>query len=83
MMRTEQPAGTIAKTIAILEKAKLWGKVKIAFDEWNLRSWHHPTLSFINVATVVNLNYFHPKYIIFDCVYYPVHAYANTVSIIG
>ncbi|MDR3181543.1 MAG: hypothetical protein LBT89_01260 [Planctomycetaceae bacterium] len=42
MMRTEQPAGAIAKTITILEKAKLRGKVKIAFDEWNLRGWHHP-----------------------------------------
>ncbi|MDR1762940.1 MAG: hypothetical protein LBR64_03140 [Dysgonamonadaceae bacterium] len=43
MMRTEQPAGDIASTIAILEKANLRGRVKIAFDEWNLRGWHHPT----------------------------------------
>jgi alpha-N-arabinofuranosidase len=43
MMRTEHPASDIAKTVAILEKAKLRGRVKIAFDEWNLRGWHHPT----------------------------------------
>ncbi|KAA6341375.1 Intracellular exo-alpha-(1-_5)-L-arabinofuranosidase [termite gut metagenome] len=42
MMRTTQPANDISKTIAVLEKAKLRGKVKIAFDEWNLRGWHHP-----------------------------------------
>jgi len=43
MMRTEQPAWEITSTIKILEKAKLRGRVKIAFDEWNLRGWHHPT----------------------------------------
>jgi alpha-N-arabinofuranosidase len=43
MMRTEQPGNDISKTIAILEKAELRGRVKIAYDEWNLRGWHHPT----------------------------------------
>jgi alpha-N-arabinofuranosidase len=43
MMRTQQPAKQIEQTIRILEKAKLRGKVKIAFDEWNLRGWLHPT----------------------------------------
>jgi alpha-N-arabinofuranosidase len=42
MMKTGQPAQSVASTIAILEKAKLRGKVTIAFDEWNLRYWHHP-----------------------------------------
>ena len=42
MMKTGQPAQSIASTIAILEKAKLRGKITIAFDEWNLRYWHHP-----------------------------------------
>jgi alpha-N-arabinofuranosidase len=43
MMKTQAPEIAIQRTIAILEKAKLRGKVKIAFDEWNLRGWHHPT----------------------------------------
>jgi alpha-N-arabinofuranosidase len=43
MMRTQRPESDILRTIAILEKAQLRGKVKIAFDEWNLRGWHHPT----------------------------------------
>ena len=42
MMRTDKPAESIAATIAILEKARLRDRVKIAFDEWNLRGWHHP-----------------------------------------
>jgi alpha-N-arabinofuranosidase len=42
MMRTTEPAAQIARTVAILEKAKLRGRVKIAFDEWNPRGWHHP-----------------------------------------
>ncbi len=42
MMYTEKPTESIASTIAILEKANLRGKVKIAYDEWNLRGWHHP-----------------------------------------
>ncbi|MDR0521424.1 MAG: hypothetical protein LBH00_06185 [Planctomycetaceae bacterium] len=40
--RTEDPERSIAATVAVLEKAKLRGKVKIAFDEWNPRGWHHP-----------------------------------------
>jgi alpha-N-arabinofuranosidase len=43
MMKTQAPEDLIRQTIAILEKAKLRDKVKIAFDEWNLRGWHHPT----------------------------------------
>ncbi len=42
MMRSTQPERQILDTIAILEEAKLEDKVRIAFDEWNLRGWHHP-----------------------------------------
>ena len=42
MMRTDLPAQSIASTISILKKTDLRGRVKIAFDEWNLRGWHHP-----------------------------------------
>ena len=43
MMMTERPEKEICKTIDILEKAGYGdGKIKIAYDEWNLRSWHHP-----------------------------------------
>ena len=45
MMQTERPDADIRRTIDILEKAGFGGgKVGIAFDEWNLRSWYHPGL---------------------------------------
>ena len=39
---SEGPETTIQTMLGILEKAGLRGRVKIAFDEWNLRGWHHP-----------------------------------------
>ncbi len=36
------PEKTITSVIKILEEAGCRGKVKIAYDEWNLRGWHHP-----------------------------------------
>ena len=43
MMMTERPEKEICRTIDILDKAGYGnGKIKIAYDEWNLRSWHHP-----------------------------------------
>jgi alpha-N-arabinofuranosidase len=44
MMRTEQPAQAIRKAESLLNVAGLDGQVAIAFDEWNLRGWHHPPL---------------------------------------
>lgn len=44
MMRTGQPEESIRQTIAILDESGFRGKIKIAFDEWNLRGWHHPDL---------------------------------------
>jgi len=45
MMRTGQPEESIKQTIEILDESGFRGKIKIAFDEWNLRGWHHPDLS--------------------------------------
>ena len=43
MMRTDGPENEIVNTIGILNEAGFGeGKIKIAFDEWNLRGWHHP-----------------------------------------
>ncbi len=43
MMMTDGPENDIKTTIDILNEAGFGGgKIKIAFDEWNLRSWHHP-----------------------------------------
>lgn len=42
MMKSEGPERTLRHTIALLDQAGVRGRVKIAFDEWNLRGWHHP-----------------------------------------
>jgi len=39
---SEGPERTITAMIDILKEAGCGGKVKIVFDEWNLRHWHHP-----------------------------------------
>ena len=42
MLRTDGPEQSIQKGIDVLEEAGYRGKIKLAFDEWNLRGWHHP-----------------------------------------
>lgn len=42
MLKTTQPEEQIKHTIDILKKTGYDKKIKIAFDEWNLRGWHHP-----------------------------------------
>jgi len=42
IMHSEDPDRTIAGVIATLEESGYRGRIKIAFDEWNLRGWHHP-----------------------------------------
>ena len=42
IMNSEAPEKSIADYLGVLEESGYRGRVKIAFDEWNLRSWHHP-----------------------------------------
>lgn len=43
MMKTDAPEQDIQRAIAILDEAGYGGgKIKIAYDEWNLKNWHHP-----------------------------------------
>jgi alpha-N-arabinofuranosidase len=42
VLRSNGPREMIASTRDVIAKAGLEGKIKIAFDEWNLRGWHHP-----------------------------------------
>ena len=44
MMHTRHPEEMIRTAESIINVAGLEGKVAIAFDEWNLRGWHHPNL---------------------------------------
>ena len=47
MMLSEKPESYIRSVISQIKNAETKGQIdkrqiKIAFDEWNLRSWHHP-----------------------------------------
>ncbi|MGA1238806.1 MAG: alpha-L-arabinofuranosidase C-terminal domain-containing protein [Limisphaerales bacterium] len=39
---SQEPENTITSFIQILNETGYRGRIKIAFDEWNLRGWHHP-----------------------------------------
>jgi alpha-N-arabinofuranosidase len=40
--KSENPDAYITLVIESLENAGMGGRLKIAFDEWNLRAWQHP-----------------------------------------
>lgn len=42
IMHSEGPERTIIRVVELLAEARCRGRIKIAFDEWNLRGWHHP-----------------------------------------
>jgi len=39
---SERPEAQIADFVEVLEESGYRGRIKIAFDEWCLRGWHHP-----------------------------------------
>lgn len=44
MAYTENLGGSISKVRGLLTALGLQNKIKIAFDEWNLRGWYHPNM---------------------------------------
>jgi alpha-N-arabinofuranosidase len=42
VMQTTSPEKMIVQTRSVIDVAGFTGKIKIAFDEWNLRGWDHP-----------------------------------------
>ena len=45
IMRSELPDAHIGAVVESIEQAGMQERLTIAFDEWNLRSWHHPGFS--------------------------------------
>jgi alpha-N-arabinofuranosidase len=41
IMHSEGPEKTISDFVGVLEESGYRGKIKMAYDEWNLRGWHH------------------------------------------
>lgn len=44
MAFTDHIDHSVDEVRGILKALRLEGKIKLAFDEWNLRSWHHPNV---------------------------------------
>ena len=44
MAYTNHVDDSIENIQGLLTAMNLKGKIKIAFDEWNLRSWYHPNV---------------------------------------
>ena len=42
ILQSEKPEKQIDALVRMITEAGYQGKLKIAFDEWNLRGWHHP-----------------------------------------
>ena len=42
MIRSVQPEESISTVERLLDSTGFKGRITIAFDEWNLRGWHHP-----------------------------------------
>jgi len=42
IMNSDSPESSISHFVDVLQESGYRGKIKIAFDEWNLRGWHHP-----------------------------------------
>jgi alpha-N-arabinofuranosidase len=42
IMHSEGPEKTLTDFITVLDESGYRGRIKIAYDEWNLRGWHHP-----------------------------------------
>ncbi len=42
IMHSEGPEKMISDYLGVLDESGFRGRIKIAFDEWNLRGWHHP-----------------------------------------
>jgi len=42
IMKSEGPGHSLRNCVGLLDQSGYRGRIKIAYDEWNLRGWHHP-----------------------------------------
>ncbi len=69
MMETTSPDGLIRQTRSVLEASGFAGTVKIAFDEWNLRGWHHPDGNWPEKIAARDLNDIASTYTMADAIF--------------
>ena len=64
-----RPEEDIRKTEQIIAAAGFEGKIGIAYDEWNLRGWHHPTGTSDEAIGARDLNDINSTYTMADAVF--------------
>ena len=69
MMRTLEPEKAILTTEQIIAIAGFSGQIRIAFDEWNLRGWHHPRANFPGAIAARDRNDLNATYTMADAVF--------------
>jgi alpha-L-arabinofuranosidase len=69
MTRVNQPEAVIRQTEQIIAVAGFDGKIGIAFDEWNLRGWHHPRQGTPEAIAARSRNDIHATYTMADAIF--------------
>ena len=69
IVRSTQPDAAIRTTEHIIALAGLEGQIGIAFDEWNLRGWHHPRPGFRADVAARDRNDINETYTMADAIF--------------
>lgn len=69
MLECERPDAAIAQTRAVITAAGFKDRIGIAFDEWNLRGWHHPAGNSPQALEARNRNDLAETYTMADAVF--------------
>ena len=69
MMRTAQVEAAIRTTEQVIAVAGFEGQIGIAFDEWNLRGWHHPNGNTPDKITARDRNDINATYTMADAIF--------------
>ena len=60
MVYTEHVEDSVKKVRGLLETLGLEKKIKIAYDEWNLRQWYHPCVHSVEQG-ITKEEYLYPR----------------------
>jgi alpha-L-arabinofuranosidase len=69
VLRAGQVDTLLRQTEQVIAVAGYTGKIKIAFDEWNLRGWHHPDGNSPQAIQARDRNDIHATYTMADAVF--------------
>jgi alpha-N-arabinofuranosidase len=69
ILESEKPDEAITRTEQVLAVSGFAGKVRITFDEWNLRGWHHPDGNAPEVIAARDRNDINATYTMADAIF--------------